>query len=44
MKNVLKPLAKRVLISIGIPAAAATTYAAINKNMVGSMFRPSDLA
>ena len=34
--NVLKPLAKRVLIPLGLTAAAAATDAAIHKNMFGS--------
>ena len=34
--NVLKPLAKSVLISLGLAAAAAATGAAIHKKMFGS--------
>ena len=36
MKNVLKPLAKNVLISLGLTAAASTTDAAIHEKMFGS--------
>ena len=36
MKNVLKPLAKTVLIPLGLTAAASTTVAAIHKKMFGS--------
>ena len=36
MKNVLKPLAKNVLISLGLTAAASATDAAIHKKMFGS--------
>ena len=35
MKNVLKPLVKNFLISLGLTAAAATD-AAIHKKMLGS--------
>ena len=42
--NVLKPLAKRVFISLGLTAAASGTDAAIHKKMFGSGIRPSDLA
>ena len=34
--NVLKPLAKSVLIPLGLTAAASTTDAAIHKKMFGS--------
>ena len=34
--NVLKPLAKSVLISLGLTAAASATDAAIHKKMFGS--------
>ena len=44
MKNVLKPLAKSVLIPLGLTAAASATDAAIHKKMFGSGMRPSDLA
>ena len=36
MKNVVKPLAKRVLIPLGLTAAASATDAAIHKKMFGS--------
>ena len=36
MKNVLKPLAKSVLISLELTVAAATTNSAIQKNVFGS--------
>ena len=36
MKNVLKPLAKRVLIPLGLTAAASATDAAIHKKMFES--------
>ena len=36
MKNVLKPLAKSVLIHIGLTAAASATNAAIQKKFFGS--------
>ena len=36
--NVLKPLAKSVLIPLGLTAAAAATDAAIHKKMIGSGF------
>ena len=36
MKNVLKPLAKRVLIPLGLTVAASATDAAIHKKMFGS--------
>ena len=36
MKNVLKPLAKSVLIPLGLTAAAAATNAAIHRKMFGS--------
>ena len=41
--NVLKPLAKSILIPLGLTAAASATYAAIHKKMFGSG-RPSNLA
>ena len=43
MKNVLKPLAKNILIPLGLAAAASATDAAIHKKMFGSG-RASDLA
>ena len=36
MKNVLKPLAKSVLIPLGLTAASSATDAAIHKKMFGS--------
>ena len=42
--NVLKPLAKSVLIPLGLTAAASAKDAAIHKKMFGSAVRPSDLA
>ena len=36
MKNVLKPLAKSVLITLGLTASASATYAVIQKNIFGS--------
>ena len=36
MKNVLKPLAKSVLIPLGLTTAVSATDAAIHKNMFGS--------
>ena len=36
MKDVLKPLAKSVLIPLGLTAAASATDAAIHKKMFGS--------
>ena len=38
MGNVVKPLAKTVLIPLGLMAAASTTDAAIHKKMFGSGF------
>ena len=43
MKNVLKPSAKSVLISLGLSAAAWPTYAAIRKNFFESGTYTSDL-
>ena len=43
MKNVLKPLAKIVLITSGLTATVATTDAAIHKKMFG-LGHPLDLA
>ena len=43
MKNVLKPLAKSVLIPLGLTAVASAADAAIHKKMLGSG-RPLDLA
>ena len=42
--NVLKPLAKSVLIPLGLTAAASATDAAIHKKMFGSGARSSMLA
>ena len=36
MKNILKPLAKSISISLGLTAAASKTDAAIHKKMFGS--------
>ena len=44
MKNILKSLAKSVLIPLGLTAAASATDAAIHKKMFGSGTCPSDLA
>ena len=44
MKTILKPLAKRVLIPLGLTAAASATNAAIHKKMFESDTYPSDLA
>ena len=44
MKNVLKSLAKDVLIPLELTAAASSTDAAIHKKMFGFATRPSDLA
>ena len=41
MKNLLKSLARRVLIPIGLTAAAAATDAAIHKKMFWSSAHPS---
>ena len=38
MKNVLKSLAKSVLISLGLTATASATDAAVHKKMFGSGF------
>ena len=44
MKYVLKPLAKSVLIPLGLTAASSATDAAIHQKMFGSGTRPLDLA
>ena len=44
IENVLKPLAKSVLIPLGLTAAASATCAAIHKKMFGFGCHPSDLA
>ena len=36
MKNVIKPLAKRVLIPLGLTAAASATDAGIHEKILGS--------
>ena len=43
MKNILKPLAKSVLIPLGLTAAASAADVAIHKKMFGSV-HPSELA
>ena len=43
IKNLLKPLAKSVLIPLRLTAVASTTNAAIHKKIFGSGTRPSDL-
>ena len=42
MRNVLKPLAKSVLIPLGLTAATSATDAAIQKRIFGSGMRPLD--
>ena len=44
MRNVLKPLAKSVLIPLGLIAEASATDAALHKKMFGSRTHSSDLA
>ena len=44
MENVVKPLAKRGLIQLGLIAAVSATGAAIHKKMFGSGRRSSDFA
>ena len=44
IRNALKPLAKSVLIPLGLTAAASATDAAIYEKMFGSGTRPSDVA
>ena len=41
MKNVLKPLAKSVLIPLGLGPAKSAIDGAIHKKMFGSVCRPS---
>ena len=36
MKNVITPLAKSVLIPLGLTAAASAAYAGIHKKIIGS--------
>ena len=43
-ENCTKPLAKSVIIPLGLTAAASAADAAIHKKMFGSGRRPSDLA
>ena len=43
MKNVLKPLAKRILIPLGLAAAASAADAIIHKNILRSGLRPAML-
>ena len=43
IKIVLNPLAKSVLIPLGLKAAATTTNPALQKKMFGFGVRPSDL-
>ena len=42
MRNAVKPLAKSVLIPLGLTALAAATDAAIQKKTFGSDMRPLD--
>ena len=44
MKNVIKPLAKSVLIPLGLTTAASTVDAGIHKKILGSGHHPSDFA
>ena len=44
MKNVIKPLAKSVLIPLGLTAAASAADAGIHKKILGSGKRSLDLA
>ena len=39
MKNVLKPLAKTVLIQLGLTAAVSATDAAVRQEIFGSFFQ-----
>ena len=41
IKNVIKPLAKSVLIPLGLTAAASAADAGIHKKILGSSHRPS---
>ena len=43
IENVIKPLPKRVLIPLGLTAAASAKDAAIHNKMFGSSTCPSDL-
>ena len=44
MKNVLKPLAKSVLIPLGLTAAASAAVSGIHKKILGSGMHPDILA
>ena len=44
MKSVIKPLAKSVLVPLGLTAAASAADAGIHKKILGSGKRPLDLA
>ena len=44
LKNVLKPLARRVLIPMRLAAAAVASDLGIHKRILGSEMCPSDLA
>ena len=44
MKSVIKPLAKSVLVSLGLTAAASAADAGIHKKILGSSKHPLDLA
>ena len=44
MKNVIKPLAKSVLIPLGLTAAASAAFAGIHKKILGSGKHTLDLA
>ena len=44
MANILKPLAKSVLVSLGLTAAASATNAVIQKKMFASAMYPLNLA
>ena len=44
IKNVIKPLAKSVLIPLGLTAAASAADAGIHKKILGSGHRPSSSA
>ena len=43
IRNVLKPLAKSVLTSLGLTAAAETTDAAIHKKCLDHVYKINDL-
>ena len=44
MKSAIKPLAKSVLVPLGLTAAASTADAGIHKKILGPGERPLDLA